>query len=133
VVTSLAAILGIPVSSLVNPLFNPLAGIIVALWIFRSVWITAKENLGYLTGAGAGTETRQKFIDTFSKIPGVENVHHVITDFAGPRFVVKMHINARGEISLNQAHGICDRATEELVKLIEVDRAYVHVEPLGHT
>ena len=133
VITSLAAILGILASNLANPLFDPIAGIIVALWIFRAVWVTAKENLGYLTGAGADTETRQKFIEIVSKIPGVENIHHVITDYAGPRFVVEVHINARGEISLNQAHEICDRATEELEKLDEVDRAYVHVEPLDHT
>jgi divalent metal cation (Fe/Co/Zn/Cd) transporter len=43
-----------------------------------------------------------------------------------------MHINADGEISLNRSHLICDQATAALEKLPEVDRAYVHVEPVGH-
>lgn len=133
VFTSLAAFAGILGSNFMNPLLDPAAGIFVALWIFRAVWQTAKENLGYLTGAGADPNLRQKILDTVKGIQGVENIHHVITDYAGPKLVVEMHINADGGITLNQAHEICDRAIEELENLQEVDRAYVHVEPLGHT
>jgi divalent metal cation (Fe/Co/Zn/Cd) transporter len=40
-----------------------------------------------------------------------------------------MHINVDGNISLNEAHQICDQVTEQLETLPQVDRAYVHVEP----
>jgi divalent metal cation (Fe/Co/Zn/Cd) transporter len=43
-----------------------------------------------------------------------------------------MHINVDGNKTLNEAHDICDKATEKLEALPEVDRAYVHVEPLGY-
>jgi divalent metal cation (Fe/Co/Zn/Cd) transporter len=36
-----------------------------------------------------------------------------------------------GELSLNQAHIICDQAIDALTAFPEVDRAYVHVEPIG--
>lgn len=132
VFTTLAAFLGILGSNFLTPLLDPLAGFFVAVWIFRNVWITAKENMGYLTGAGADDALREKLINSVQQIKGVENIHHILTDYAGPKLVVEMHINADGEITLNQSHALCDQATEALEKLPEVDRAYVHIEPVGH-
>ena len=132
VATSLAAIVGIFGSNLINPLFDPIAGILVSFWIFKNVWQSAKTNLGYLTGAGADPGLRQKILNSVINIDGVKNVHHIITDYAGPRLVVEMHINADGDITLDQAHELCDEATRLLENLPEVDRAYVHKEPLGH-
>lgn len=132
VFTTIAAFIGILGSNFLTPLLDPLAGLFVAIWIFKNVWTTAKENMRYLTGAGADEELRQKLVDAVQEIEGVENIHHILTDYAGPKLVVEMHINADGEISLNESHAICDKATIALETLPEVDRAYVHVEPIGH-
>jgi cation diffusion facilitator family transporter len=132
VFTTLAAFIGILGSNFISPLLDPLAGLFVALWIFKNVWTTAKENMRYLTGAGADEDLRQKLVHAVQEIEGVENIHHILTDYAGPKLVVEMHINADGEISLNRSHAICDQATAALENLPEVDRAYVHVEPIGH-
>lgn len=94
--------------------------------------MTFKENIRYLTGAGADAELRQRLIDTVQKIEGVENINHIITDYAGPKLVVEMHINADGGTSLNRSHAITDQAAAALEELPEVDRAYVHIEPNGH-
>ena len=131
--TSFAAALGILGSQFIHPLLDPTAGIVVALWIFKAVFDQARENLRYLTGAGADSETQKKFLEAVKKIDGVEDVHHIITDYAGPKLVVDMHINVDGEKSLNQAHVICDQAIEVLAAFPEVDRAYVHVEPIGYS
>jgi cation diffusion facilitator family transporter len=132
VITSLAALLGIVGSNFISPLLDPLAGVAVALWIFKAVYGTAKENLGYLTGAGADEEVRNRILDSVKDVPGLEDVHHIVTEYAGPKLVVEMHVNVDGNKTLNEAHAICDQATERLEALPEVDRAYVHVEPLGY-
>jgi cation diffusion facilitator family transporter len=131
-VTSISAILGVAGAAFINPLFDPIAGFFVSIWIFKSVWQTAKLNLGYLTGAGADPLVRQKILECVRNIDGVKNVHHIITEYAGPKLVVEMHINADGGITLDQAHQICDEASSKLESLPEVDRAYVHIEPIGH-
>ncbi len=131
--TSMMAFVGIMGSNYLSPLLDPAAGALVALWIFRAVFFTARENLGYLTGAGADEELREKILDTVRSIRGVENVHHIITEYAGPRLVVEMHINVDGETTLNRSHEISDQAIAELESLPEVDRAYVHVEPTGYS
>ena len=130
--TSMAAAFGVLGSRFIHPLFDPAAGVFVAIWIFKSVVELARENLGYLTGVGADQELQKQFYKAVSEIDGVENVHHIITEYAGPKLVVDMHINVDGEISLNQAHLICDQAIDVLTAFPEVDRAYVHVEPIGY-
>ena len=132
-VTSMMAFVGILGSNYISPLLDPAAAALVALWIFRAVFFTARENLRYLTGAGADEALREKILNTVKSIMGVENVHHIITEYAGPRLVVEMHINVDGETTLNRSHEISDQAITELEKLPEVDRAYVHVEPTGYT
>jgi len=129
VLASLAAFIGIIGSTVVHPLADPVAGIVVAFWIFRAAFLAAKENLGFLTGAGASEDLRDKLVSAAGSVPGVLRVHHAITEYSGPRLVVDMHINVDGNMPLNQVHEISDRVIERLEDFPEVDRAYVHIEP----
>ncbi len=129
VLTSIAAFIGILGSNWIGPLLDPIAGVLVALWIFRAAFVAGKENLAYLTGAGADEELREKIIETARNISGVENVHHMMSDYVGPKLIVDMHINLPGDKTLDEVHDINDRVIEALEALPEIDRAYVHVEP----
>lgn len=129
VLTSIAAFIGILGTHWLNPLLDPIAGVLVAIWIFRAAFDAGKENLAYLTGAGADAELREKIIDIAKNVPGVERVHHMMSDYVGPKLVVDMHINLPGEKTLDEVHEVTDRVIEALEALPEVDRAYVHVEP----
>jgi len=132
VFTSAAAGLGVLGATYLHPLLDPMAGLIVSAWIMRSVVDMVKENLGYLTGAGAPQELLDQFIASVKEIEGVRGVHHVITEFAGPKLVVDMHVNIDGNMRMADAHGICDSAVAVLENYPEVDRAYIHMEPVGH-
>jgi divalent metal cation (Fe/Co/Zn/Cd) transporter len=99
------------------------------LWIFRAVYDAGKENLRYLTGAGADEELREKIIQTANDVDGVQQVHHMMSDYVGPKLIVDMHINLPGHASLEEVHAVSDRVIDALQALPEVDRAYVHVEP----
>ena len=57
-------------------------------------------------------------------------VHHMMSDYVGPKLIVDMHINLPGDSSLDHVHDIEDQVVAALEALPEVDRAYVHVEPL---
>ena len=133
VLTSAAAFIGILLSNYVHPLADPIAGVLVALWIFKSAYEAGKENLSFLTGAGADEELRNKIIETALTVDGVEKVHHMMSDYVGPKLIVDMHINLPGDKSLDEVHAINDRVIEALEGLPEIDRAYVHVEPLEET
>lgn len=129
VLSSSGVFLGTLGSSLLHPLLDPIAGGLASLVIFKAAFDTAKENLNFLTGAGANEEMRQQIIDTARSIPGVQNVHHVMTEHVGPKLVIDVHINVDGSLPLNQTHAINDNVIHALEALPEVDRAYVHLEP----
>jgi cation diffusion facilitator family transporter len=129
VLTSSAAFIGILGSRFLTPLLDPIGGLVVAAWIFRNAFLTGRENLKYLTGAGAGPEIRKKIVDEVMTVEGILRVHHMITEYVGPQLVVDVHVNVDGTVSLKSAHAINDEVTEKLEAIPEVDRAYVHIEP----
>ena len=129
VLTSTAAFVGTLGSAFIHPLLDPLAGFVVAFWIFRAVWNVARENLRYLTGAGASLELRQQIVKEAQEVPGVVKVHHAMVEYVGPRLVADLHVNVDGDQTMRQAHLICDEVTRKLEMMPEIDRAYVHLEP----
>jgi cation diffusion facilitator family transporter len=129
VLTSAAAFIGVLGSHFLHPLADPIAGVLVALWIFRAALSAWKENLRYLTGAGASREIREEIAAVAARVPGVLDVHQVITEYVGPRLVADLHIDVDGSTPLFEAHRISDDVRAKLEELPEVDRAYVHVEP----
>lgn len=132
VLTSIAAFLGALGSYYIHPLLDSIGGMAVALWIFRAVYRAARENLGFLTGAGADQQLREALVNAAAEIPGVQRVHHLMSEYSGPRLIVDVHINVSGSMSLTKAHAIADAVTDRLEEFDEVDRAYVHVEPEGY-
>jgi len=133
VLSSAAAFLGVLGSQYISPLLDPIAGVLVALWIFRTVYNTGRENLNYLTGHGAPEELRHEIVEVAKAVPGVLGVHYTMTEYVGPRLVVDLHINVDGEKTLNEVHAISDEVIRQLELIDEVDRAYVHIEPEGWT
>lgn len=129
VLTSIAAFIGAFGSSAIHPTLDPIAGLAVSLWIFRAAFFAAKENLTFLTGGGADEELRKKIVATAQNVPGVLRVHHLMTDYSGPRLVIDLHINVDGEAPLRDTHQIEDEVMRRLESIREIDRAYVHIEP----
>lgn len=129
VLTSLAAFVGVLASNWIHPLADPVAGFVVALWIFRQAFLAGRENLGFLTGKSATREELKEFIEAAERIPGVLRVHHILSDYVGPRLMLDLHINVDGNKTLNEAHRISDEVIRRLEEFPEVDRAYVHMEP----
>jgi len=129
--TSAAALTGVWGSRLVHPLLDPIAGVLVALWIFRTTWEILRENLGYLTGRSAPAQLVGRIAACASDVPGVLGVHQVIADYVGPQLRVDMHIDVNGELTLRRAHAIADRVQAQVESLPAVDLAFVHVEPAG--
>ena len=127
--TSLAAFLGVLASNWIHPLADPIAGFVVALWIFRQAFLAGRENLGFLTGKSATREELKEFIQAAEEIPGVLRVHHILSDYVGPRLMLDLHINVDGNKTLNEVHKISDDVIRRLEEFPGVDRAYVHVEP----
>jgi len=119
VLSSLAAFIGILGSNFIHPLADPIAGLLVALWIFRNAFLAGRENLGFLTGRGASRDEVEAFITAVETVPGVIKVHHIMTDYVGPRLMVDLHINVDGSKTLTESHQISDAVIQVLESFSE--------------
>jgi len=132
IISSSSALLGVWGSRLIHPYFDPLAGLFVALWIFKATWEIVWENVRYLTGRGADLELTEKIVESAFSVPDVSDVHRVVAEYVGPQLRVDMHINVDGAFSLDRAHEIGEDVKKVVEGLDEVDLVYVHIEPIGH-
>jgi cation diffusion facilitator family transporter len=133
VLTSLTALLGILGSRLIHPLTDAIAGLLVAVWIFRAALSVWRENLNYLSGGGAPADMSAEIAETAATVGGVLRVHQVITEHVGPNVMADLHINVDGTLPLFDAHAISDEVRQRVESLEGVDRAYVHLEPCDAT
>lgn len=130
VMTSSAAFLGILGSYYVSPLLDPIAGLLVSAWIFKAVIGLILENIKYITGGSADKDVVEQILHITNSVPGVLRVHELVTEYVGPRLVVEMHVNVRGDLPLTEAHRINDEIVNKVLHNVQdVDRVYVHLEP----
>ncbi len=131
VITSFTAMVGILLSRIL-PLADPIAGLLVAIWIFRAAYNALKENLDFLTGAGATEEQRTDFREIIAAVPGVLNVHQIFSEHVGTKLLLDVHINVDGSTPLVEVHRIESEIEARLMKEPDVERAYIHIEPPGY-
>lgn len=127
--TSVGAFLGILASNWLAPIVDPIAGLLVSIWIMIAAFKSGKENLAYLTGATAPAAIKDDIRRSAEEIEGVVEVHHLITEYVGPNLIVDMHVTVSDQLQFPEAHKINDLITEAVEQIPEVDRAYVHLEP----
>jgi cation diffusion facilitator family transporter len=130
ILTSMAALAGVWGSRYVNPVFDPAAGLLVGLWIFRATWKILAENFGYMAGRGASPELTEKIVRVASEVNGVLNVQRVVSDYVGPRLRVDMHVDVDASMSLRRAHSITEEIKDKVEELPEVDLVFVHLDPV---
>lgn len=109
---------------------DPLAALLVSLWILRGAWGVLWESLRQLTGGAPSPELAQAVINEAHGVPGVLNVHRVILHYAGPEVNVDIHVQTDGHLSLYETHGVSHAVREAVEALGQIDHVYVHVEPV---
>ena len=128
-VSSGTALLGVLLANWLHPLADPVAALLVSVWIFRNAVAILLENLGYLVGRSPGEELLVRVHTAAMEVEGVVDVHRIVADYVGPRVRVELHVDVPGEISLSAAHDISTRVADMVEALDEVDQAFVHLEP----
>jgi cation diffusion facilitator family transporter len=129
VLSSSSALLGVAAAHYLHPLADPIAGIIVSLWIFRNALGILLENVGYLTGRAPSNELLHEIHQAACSVPGVVDVHRVVASYVGPDVQVDMHVDVDGDLALRQAHDIGEQVRSAVEALAAVDQAFIHLEP----
>lgn len=110
---------------------DPVAALIVAVFIAGVGVNMARPALNELLGASL-PETDLKIIkDTLAKIPEIKSWHALRTFKSGNDAYIEVHIKVDPEINVLTAHNIATRAERAIKKAIQGRSVYVttHIEP----
>ena len=131
VLTSIAAVAGIFLSNLVNPLCDPIVGLLLAAWILYTAANLFIENLNYLTGHGASQEMLYELRAEIEAVPGVLGVHQLYAEYVGTKLRLDVHIDLDGDMHLDQVHAIETEIEKRMAARGDIDHVFVHAEPAG--
>ncbi|UCC91426.1 MAG: cation transporter [Candidatus Aenigmatarchaeota archaeon] len=128
--TSIAVLIGVAGARMGFSVLDPLASILVSLWIIKIGFDLGRRNIRSLMGEVPSDEMLSGIKSITSGIKGVKNVHSIKVHYVGPHAFVTMHVNIDKKTRLSEAHEIATKVEDELKKKIEpVSYVTVHPEP----
>ncbi len=127
--TSATAAVGILLSKYIHPLADPIAGLILSIWILRTAAMAFIENMNYLTGHGASKVTLDELKAEIESVPGVLGVHQLFAEYVGSKLRLDIHIDLDGDMHLNQVHAIETEIEEKMARRPDIDHVFIHAEP----
>lgn len=127
-----AASLGIFLARAGYPLFDPLAGALVALVIFKTGLGILRESSGELMDTVPAAELRNQVQGTIARIPGVLALEEMQAHRFGPYLVINLTIAVEGSLTVAEGDAIAAQLERDLHRDIDLlRRVHIHYHPLS--
>ncbi len=111
-------------------ILDPLAGIVVSIFILKVAWQLGKPSIMELLETSLPEHTEREIIDIIESVDGVRSQHNLKTRNIGIVHAVEIHVKVDKHLSVEQSHDI---ATDIEVALRnrfgEETHVAVHLEP----
>ncbi|OAT35032.1 cation diffusion facilitator family transporter [Proteus myxofaciens] len=109
--------------------FDPLAALIVGIFVGRMGWRFTYQALQDLMDRGADEETLEEITQALLSTPGVLGVHDLKTRRAGDYLLVDVHLEINGELTVRNSHDIVVNARNRVLTNKQILSVMVHVDP----
>ncbi|SMB91820.1 cation diffusion facilitator family transporter [Deinococcus hopiensis] len=131
VMTSVGVVVGVVLAQATGLAWlDPALALLVAGNILWSGWGLMRESVGGLMDAGVDAATDARIRQTMSEhAEGALEMHDLRTRHAGRMTFVEFHLVVPGEMTVQEAHAICDRLEEALRSEMPGASVTIHVEP----
>lgn len=110
---------------------DPLASIVVSVFIVRAAWQLMMESMKELTEASLSDEDEAVIMHIAASEPGVSEVHNLRTRRVGNRIAIEMHARMLGSTPLVEAHLHATAIEHRLKEQFGPDTLVsIHLEPV---
>lgn len=128
--SSVGALIGIAGARMGVPVMEPIASLIIALFIIRVAVRIFRDAIDQMVDQSASEETEAAFRTTALEQPGVMGVELLKTRMFGNRVYVDLEIAADPDLTLAAAHEIAERVHDAIEQTYpDVKHIMVHVNP----
>lgn len=111
---------------------DPVASVIVGLFIVKVAVELLRNGFGDLTEQSLPDEVEQEILQLAGSVPGVVEPHDLRTRRIGSHYAIELHILMDGNIPLLEAHDRASEVEDLLRKQYgEETHVVVHVEPIS--
>ncbi|MFT5133334.1 MAG: ferrous-iron efflux pump FieF [Gammaproteobacteria bacterium] len=110
---------------------DPIAALLIAIYIIYSAWKIVKQSLDQLMDRELSDEDREKIKAIATAHPAVSSLHELRTRASGKDIFIQTHLDMDGEISLNEAHKIADEVEEKLQAAFPNADVIIHQDPIN--
>lgn len=110
---------------------DPLASIVVSVFIVRAAWQLMMESMKELTEASLSDEDEAVIMHIAASEPGVSEVHNLRTRRVGNRIAIEMHARMLGSTPLVEAHLHATAIEHQIKEHFGPDTLVsIHLEPV---
>ncbi|MGN1228595.1 MAG: cation diffusion facilitator family transporter [Prevotella sp.] len=110
---------------------DPIAAVVVSVFIIRTAWQLTKQSAGELLEQSLPAEMEREIETIVAREPMTSEVHHLRTRRIGSHIAIEMHLRMPGDISLYESHQHATNIEQELRKRFGASTHIgLHVEPL---
>lgn len=108
---------------------DALFGLGIAAYILWSAFAIVREAVAVLMDEELATGVSERMHTLACAVPGVLGAHDLRTRVSGTRWFVQLHLELPGELSLRQAHDLCERVEQAIRAEFPRAEVLVHADP----
>lgn len=112
-------------------ILDPLLGLVVVVLILLAVRVVAINAIDVLLDRELPEEDRQRIADIATAHPRVKGLHDLRTRSAGAARFIQFHLELNSDISLIDAHEICDAVEADVRSRYPGAEVLIHADPYG--
>ncbi len=130
VLASLLSLIGVAGIEFGYPKLDGIVGIFIALFILKSGYEIAKENINYLMGKAADEDMILEIANKALKVEGVKGINDLKSHYVGNKFHVEIHIEVDKNITTQDSHETGVGVRNEILKIADINQVFVHIDPV---
>ncbi|MBE5962421.1 MAG: cation transporter [Lachnospiraceae bacterium] len=128
--SSVGAFIGIAGARLGMPVLDPIAGLVISLFIVKASCDIFKDAIDKLVDKSCGSEMEGKMKQVVMRQDGVIAIDDMRTRLFGPKIYVDIEIAADSNLPLSESHEIAQRVHDAVeTEFSSVKHCMVHVNP----
>lgn len=130
VLSSSIALIGVIFTAAGLEFIDGIAGVLVALFILKTGYELAKENLNYLMGKSADEQLILEIAERALLIKGVKGLNDLRSHYVGDKFHIEIHIEVDKNCPTEISHNIGKDVQKEIETLAQIQKVFVHIDPV---
>lgn len=130
VLIAVAALVGISGAYMGYDYFDPLAGLVISLWIIYTGYSIGLENIAYLIGEAPPPKLMEEIKAAALAVKDVKAINTVRAHFVGNFIHVEIHVEVDKTLSTYDSHAIGKEVERRVEKVDSIEKTFVHIDPV---